>query len=154
MQKLIGGIFTGSLSAATWKTATYEQRQQMIREIVAKINTIQGTKVTNIEFYNQGPQNGMMSNGYYRDSDRSIHINLYRQQDFEGILTTVVHELRHAYQHEVTRNPEQFIVTEETAQSWARNFKNYITAERSYNAYRSQPVEQDARDFSEGVNYL
>ena len=154
LQEQISGIFTGELSMAAWEAASYTERQQMIRDVISRINAIQGTNITDIVFFDEGPQNGFITNGYYSDSSRSVHINMHQAGDFEGIMTTIVHEMRHAYQHAVTRDPDSFVVSEATSKSWSDNFHNYITAESDFNGYRGQPVEQDARDFSEGVDYF
>ena len=152
MQSAIGDIFTVIATSAAWDRSTQAERQTMIRNVVARINQIQGTNITDVRFFYETPQNGMITNGYYRDSNRSININTYGT-DFESVMTTVVHEMRHAYQHQVTRDPDSYIVSESNARSWDNNFDHYINGNTDYNAYRAQPVEQDARDFSEGVDY-
>lgn len=152
MQAAIGDIFTVIATRAAWDRATQAERQTMIRNVVARINQIQGTNITDVRFFYEAPQNGMITNGYYRDANRSVNINTYGT-DFESVMTTVVHEMRHAYQHQVTRDPDSYIVSEANARSWDDNFDHYISGDTDYAAYRAQPVEQDARDFSEGVDY-
>ena len=65
------------------------------------------------------------------------------------MFTTVVHELRHAYQHEAVRHPDKFYVTNETAKAWKESFDTYEQEQaKGYDSYRNILVERDARSFA------
>ena len=78
--------------------------------------------------------------------------------DSYDLMTTIVHELRHKYQRDACANPDQFVVTEETIQSWQENIDNYknksefeedgMGAREAFKAYRDQTIEKDARRFA------
>jgi hypothetical protein len=90
--------------------------------------------------------------------------------DDPRLLHTVAHEVRHGRQHEAVRDVEDRVhwpwddpfeghrddgISEEQAETWGDNFDDYQSTEDpdvSYDDYRSQPVEQDARD--EGRAFL
>ena len=74
-------------------------------------------------------------------------------------MTTVVHELRHAYHHAAVDNPTRFQVSQETIDAWKDSFDNYrdtgdfmddygMSRQEAYDAYRNQDVERDARWFA------
>ncbi len=68
----------------------------------------------------------------------------------EAIVTACLHEGRHAYQHQVADGIIQHYNQEE-ADAWKENFSegNYISFRENPRAYYNQPVEVDARRFSE-----
>ena len=135
-----------------WNKATLEERKEMINNFVRELNLIYGTNITkNVNFYYEEPEDGMISRGYYTDSKRRVSINTYciENNSYERVMTTVIHEMRHAYQHEAVRHPERYTVSEETVRGWEKNFRNYVDPDDNYDAYKSQPVEADANGFSQ-----
>ena len=133
-----------------WQKASLSERTAMLEGLVGELNEVFGTDVRFTTFYEK-PEDGMVTNGYYNDNSRRISINEYSMQDqrYEDVMTTVVHEMRHAYQHQVIRQPERYEVTPDNVQAWKDNFDHYNAAEDGYSTYRNQPVEADARAFSE-----
>lgn len=94
--------------------------------------------------------------GYYSQTTRDITINTEQLapqskygSNYKVHLDTILHEGRHAYQHQVVlgeiEHPDPQVV-----QSWADNMApgHYITYERNPRGYYSQPIERDARDFA------
>ena len=69
------------------------------------------------------------------------------------LINTVAHETRHQYQHYLIENPDQRPdnISKETIKSWEENFKNYKKPEDDFEAYRNQPIEDDARNAGEGA---
>ena len=65
----------------------------------------------------------------------------------------MIHEMRHAYQHAVVDNPDQYKVSAETRQEWADNFNDYKNAKKyGYKTYVEQPIEYDAKRFAGQYN--
>ena len=138
-----------------WNNASLGERKRMLEKLVEELNRIFGTDVAFSTYYER-PTDGMISMGFYRDGYRCLNINEYiiNEKNFQEVMTTVVHEMRHAYQHEVIRYPEHYEITEKKAQEWKANFDNYVSPDKDYSRYRRQSVEKDARDFSENkVDY-
>lgn len=146
-----------SFDAEAWRGATDEQRRQMLEDALERMNEIYGTDVkTDIEFFTEPAEDGMITLGWYNDSKRRIAVNTEAMtgDNYQGVMETLMHEMRHAYQHEAVRHPENFVVSADTISAWETNFQpgNYKTSERDgYDTYRNQPIESDAFGFSEGV---
>jgi hypothetical protein len=94
-------------------------------------------------------------NGYYSEANRAIALDIQRlieepmtESTAKGVLATVFHELRHAYQHNACKSPALYNMDRATARIWRTNFKNYISPSKNPRRYFNQPVEQDARDFA------
>jgi hypothetical protein len=78
---------------------------------------------------------------------RGIYVN--DNMSIRTTLATVSHEMRHAYQHEVTEGRMEY---RSEAPAWAHNFANYSDSEYvDYNDYATQPVEADAFGFERAV---
>lgn len=94
--------------------------------------------------------------GSYDPSNGHIYINtsqfdsesLYGK-DSSTLITTCLHEGRHAYQHQVAKG---FVYHDnhEEAEAWKENLKegNYISFNENPRGYYEQPVEVDAREFA------
>lgn len=94
--------------------------------------------------------------GRYQTGDQTIYVNasqlgegsLYGS-DPDKMVETVLHEGRHAFQHDVA---EGRVPCEdaEIARAWARNLEpgGYVRFDENPRAYWSQPVEADARGFA------
>lgn len=101
-------------------------------------------------------EDGIVLGSYSRDT-QTIYINTSQfvpeskyGKDPDRIITTCIHEGRHAYQNQVTNG---FITHEnaEEAEIWKDNLSedNYISYQENPVAYYMQPVEVDARSFAE-----
>lgn len=101
--------------------------------------------------------------GYYNRGNRLITINAEQfdpQQkygdDYRTMVETVLHEGRHAYQHQAVLGEIEHSNPDELA-AWSENMQpgHYITFERNPRGYYNQPIEKDARNFaSEYLNLL
>ena len=150
-------------SKKAWKNADINERKAIMEEYTIRVAQTLGLPDIPIHFLSFEPDNGEIINGFYSSKFDSITINEWiidnksANQSYK-LMSTVVHELRHAYQHAAVNNPEQFVVTEETINSWQENINNYKTstdfqaegmgAWKAYQAYRNQTIEKDARSFA------
>ena len=132
-------------------------------EYTERIAQVMGLPNMKTIFKNSPPVDGGISRGYYTSGTNKITINSWifdndPEYNSYDLMSTVVHELRHAYQESAVNNPEQFIVTEETLSSWQESMDNYKTStgfqaegmdsDKAYEAYRNQAIEKDARKFA------
>lgn len=94
--------------------------------------------------------------GYYNRDSRNITINTEQLDraskygnDFHVHLDTILHEGRHAYQHQAVMAEIEHNDKVQLAE-WVENMKpgNYITFERNPRGYYLQPIEKDAREFA------
>lgn len=89
--------------------------------------------------------------GAFNPETKQIDLNarLLENADPREVMTTVMHESRHAFQDFAINHPELVTVSPQTIAEWKYNFDNYIRPEFDFEAYVSQPVEADAEDFAE-----
>lgn len=138
-------------SQETWEKATLEQKKEILQDYCDEVERILGLNIKKeIKFFDK-PRNdkGMYTHGQYVSSKNRIEINVNELSYYE--FTTVVHELRHAYQYEAIKHPDKYRVSQETIDSWKYNYKHYIDGNVDYPGYRAQPIEADARRFSGDV---
>ncbi|HPO14825.1 MAG TPA: hypothetical protein PLI09_15395 [Candidatus Hydrogenedentes bacterium] len=103
---------------------------------------------------------GKMLLGQYKDGDYDIEMNekILDGKDAGEALTTYCHEFRHAYQHEMVQRYDSgtfrhLVHDKDAAAQWSRNLNRngYQSPEVDFEKYRDQPVEEDARKFSEQI---
>lgn len=94
--------------------------------------------------------------GFYSKATRNITINAEQLDpqskygsDYRVHLDTILHEGRHAYQHQAVLGEIEH-ADAQAVQAWADNMApgHYITFERNPRGYYFQPIEKDARDFA------
>lgn len=94
--------------------------------------------------------------GSYDPRSGRIYINVSQfdseamyGKDSSTLVTTCLHEGRHAYQHQVANGTVHHDNPNEAA-AWRENLKdgNYISFEENPRGYYEQPVEVDAREFA------
>lgn len=92
-------------------------------------------------------------NGYYNPEENRIVISaeLVQHIEFETAIQTILHESRHAYQFMCVQNRELSKESRETLDTWQNNINNYVDASEDFEDYYKQPIERDARDFSEQI---
>ncbi len=142
---------TDRYSKKTWNKATVEQRKEILKSYLQELEKIYGVSVSpDIEYF-YGDRN---SRGAYVDSRKAVRINenyLSRSDSYQ-IMQTMIHEMRHAYQHAAVRDPDSYTVSAETIKAWEENLKpgNYKSTSNgySYTEYVSQPVEWDAKNMA------
>ena len=153
-------------SKKTWENASTEEKKEILNDYLQEVAGVMGLQIGEIYFtYSEGTPDGYVS-GSYSERYHLVRINEWvienggknGVKDSYELLSTVVHEMRHAYQNAACEHPEQFVVTEETIQSWQNSFDGYkgvdefmeegMDAEEAYRAYKEQSVEEDARWFA------
>lgn len=142
-------------SKEAWAAASVGERKALLNSYMEEIAEIMGVKLDgDIDFFNKPSKNGIITNGSYSTRDNTISLNTYILEKSSPassykMFSTLIHEMRHAYQHAAVNNPGQFQVSAETLTSWENNFNNYVSSgSGGYDAYRAQPIEADARAFA------
>lgn len=100
-------------------------------------------------------------NGSYRSSSNTIYINskLLETEKPITIISTLLHEVRHVYQHHICRlysdlkmeiSEEKYAPLLSPAITISENLSNYIDSSsvRNFFVYYNQPVETDARSWA------
>lgn len=149
-------------SEETWNEASLEERKDILNQYLQEVAAAMGLEIGPINFTYSEASNGTYNMGAYSPSTNTVNINEWVLEDNVDnsyrLMSTIAHEMRHAYQHAACENPEQFVVTEETLRSWQDSIDNYksqsgfmkegMNAQEAYEAYRDQSIEVDARWFA------
>ncbi len=147
MQAAIGDILQeDQFSQEAWTNASIEERKELLDRFLDRMEKEMGISLEDIQF-RSGEDLGY--NGAYNYEDNYIAINeaLLKGDDPRAVMSTLVHEGRHAYQHAVCENPNQFLVTADTIQGWqdsSDHYREYLR-DGKYSAILS---EVDAHNFA------
>lgn len=87
--------------------------------------------------------------GSYFPLDNSIYINCFQLDSPDNIAKTIVHEIRHCWQNERIAVPEELKTDFDKVLKF--NDENYISPYDNYEAYWNQPMEIDARLYTDNI---
>lgn len=134
-------------SEAAWKNASNEERKEILNDLLLRIESEMGISIGDVEYRNDLPADQLGS--YLYDKNRIvINENLLSEKDsYKEMTTVLMHESRHAYQHAVCENPDQFIVSKENINKWEDSAANYHEYMKQGD-YFSIVSEVDARNFA------
>ncbi len=154
-------------SENTWRNASVEERKEILNEYLQEVSKILGIPIGPINFtHKEGQYSGgkiYYNMGSYSPDLHMVSINQWVIEnpnlDSYALITTITHEMRHAYQQAACDNPDKYVVSEETIASWQESIDNYksqsdfmvedgMSSQEAYEAYRNQTIERDARDFA------
>lgn len=90
-------------------------------------------------------------NGYYNpETDRIvISASFVNHPKFDSAVQTILHESRHAYQFKCVKHRALSKESKEKLDEWQNNIEAYVDAAEDFEDYYKQPIERDAREFSE-----
>lgn len=163
MQAAIQSILAGDerFSEDYWKNASVDERKQILTDYMNQVKAVMGLSSlpATITWTNTPPNSdGTINKGAFSQTtsgaNKHIEINEYYIQNYPpeksyALMTTIVHELRHGYQHAAVENPTEYRVSQETIDSWKESFRTYAAEKaKGYEAYRNIVVEKDARWFA------
>lgn len=159
--------------AAAWRAMTPEQQRAVLEEMVEQEFRRYGIDPVDVTWFSEqpDPDTGLVTFGSWNGGDRVLRLN-EAMLDQPGLMLTTVHEVRHAAQHEFVQQTEPefwdflpFVdsqaddyaaieeehgITREEIEAWRENSRpgNYKSTDNgdTYEEYRSQPVEVDARE--------
>ena len=127
-----------------------EERLELMKNTVLKGANIMNVNVGNVKFFSPTNEVEMCTRGYYNRAEDTIYLNAYYLLNFdmpertEGMLRTVFHELKHAVQFSAVLDDVDYGYTDELLLTWALNIKYYVDSDDNFEAYRKQPIENDA----------
>lgn len=139
-------------SEEAWAKASIEERKKILTDYMHDVEKILGVDVSDkINWTYSEPKDGKINQGSYYHPSRQVSINEYviNQKNSYHLMSTIAHEVRHAYQHSAIDNPDQYRVTKETVDSWKESFRTYSREQaKGFESYRNIVVEKDARWFA------
>lgn len=145
-----------ALTDETWNSLNVDDKISLLQSVENEVAAREGRQPCQVtgEFIHSSDKG--ITLGYYNQSTRGITINteqLVTQSkygsDYRVHLDTILHEGRHAYQHQAVLGEIEH-EDHEAAQAWADNMApgHYISYEKNPRGYYSQPIERDARGFA------
>ena len=135
--------YVSKFESENWSQMTDGEKKDAIKDTMSHIaKDLDLITIPKLKFY----KDGVGPDGYYNSYNNHLNINIEKTflSDSKELLNTLVHELRHAFQHERANMLE----TKEDA-LFRCNIDNYIVPEKSFYAYESQYVEVDARAYAD-----
>jgi len=138
------------LNGSEWNKLAGQERAAVIQTIENEVAHREGRPSRSVSLFNEMPQNGYVTAGYYYPRDQTIRMNQFELNGPPNrCLDTILHEGRHAYQHSAVKGEIQHHDKAQLA-AWTDNMKpgHYIDAEKNRRAYYRQPVEADAREYA------
>lgn len=140
-----------------WEDMSDEERDAVLDQIIAAEAERYGIDAPDIHY-----DSSMASSeyGYWNNDSRTLALNPDLLDDPQMAINTIVHEMRHAGQHEMVDDADPFWfwqdpvyhegTTPEQVQAWEDNFDDYKSTDNgdTFQEYWEQPVEVDARQHS------
>ena len=142
-----------------WLKYTPEEKKELLIELAEYVCGQLGIPIPMIEYTEVLKPAGRF---IYDDSDennikRTIQIPAANIGNgaANGVVETLIHELRHGYQWEVIMNPNLYVVSEETIAEWENNLnpETYVGSIQE-DLYRAQAVEWDAVNFAKQTDNI
>ena len=123
---------------------------QVIADIETNYMGINPVVVVNCHLENQ-------TIGAYDHSERQVHIDLEKHNGYDSLeyVNTILHECRHAYQHDCVDSLDwdnsqvQSGIYFAQARTWRYEQNNYVSANENRDAYLNQMTEKDARYYAD-----
>ena len=125
-----------------WSQMNDGEKKDAIKDTMSHIaKNLDLSTIPKLKFY----KDGLGPDGYYNPYNNHLNINIEKTflSDSKELLNTLVHELRHAFQHERA----DMLETKEDA-LFRCNMDNYIDPDKSFYAYDNQYVEVEARAYT------
>lgn len=134
-----------------WVELSVEDRTDVLQEMECRIAEIEHREPCQINVREMEEGNYGAFSPVTKDiTINSLYVESNSFQDYKEMLDTLIHEGRHAYQDYNVATRDVHGDSTITNQ-WSYNFDNYISPNWDFQAYFTQPVEQDAREFAEDV---
>ena len=138
----------------------YESRCEAIEDFgkaLVELYQMDGLQVVVTDDKNVlGAQEGIIRYGVNVSAEHRVYINAacLRCEDekvLENSVLIVIHELRHEMQRQIATGDKRYGVPYARRHAWRVNMAHYIDSAQDFEGYFKQPIEFDARAFSNGV---
>lgn len=132
-----------------YEFATIDQREGYMKEFYDNFSEFSGYS-NNLNFREDMP---FCDLGAFNPETKHIDLNarLLSDSDPYEVMTTIMHESRHAFQDFAINHPDRVNVDDNTIAQWSYNFAHYINPEFDFEAYLNQPIEADANNFADMI---
>jgi len=143
------------LSNGCWEEMDIQEKLDTL-QVIADIET-NYLKIAPVSVVSVHLENDVL--GAYNATKRTIKIDFDQHMEYDAMecLNTLLHECRHAFQHDCIESldwsDEQVLTGLYYAQArqWRQNFAFYTQSSDDYDAYQRQAIEVDARKYADEV---
>ena len=126
-----------------WSDLSFDEQKQSISDLAGFVAADTGNEdPPEIVFRDDLPEG---SYGGYSPNTNTIEVNVNMLGDSAEAADTISHEMWHAYQDQVAKDPSN-----PRAAEYQEGFDNYISPEYDFEGYQNQMVEAEARDYAQG----
>jgi hypothetical protein len=155
LQAAVNEYLSGpSFQEALWEHLKVSEKSSLLQRMVRDLNRILGIRVQRrIRFEMLGPyHDGLSEVANYDSKTKQITVDtafLYSRKNSHILLRALVHEMRHAYQHEAVEMPGRYLLSDETRKQWMSDFDHPWAANNTdYATIAAHAVEYDACCFA------
>ncbi|MBQ3087054.1 MAG: hypothetical protein IJC45_06950 [Clostridia bacterium] len=152
----VGSVENQLSALSEWDSLSQKERERLLRTVAITEKEALGIG-SDVELYVVTDKLKENTYGNYNDKTKTITISYeyLHEASAEEMLETILHEMHHAYVHDVVYSLD--FTSEEVqngyyykrAREWKENIENYHFASDDYYSYRAQPIEADARAYAE-----
>jgi len=126
-----------------WSDLSLDEQKQSMIDLADYVASDTGnTNPPEIIFSDDMPDG---TYGGYNPGTNTMEINVNMLDDSLEAADTIAHEMWHAYQEQVAKDPNN-----PRAADYQEGFDNYISPEYDFEGYQNQMVEAEARDYAQG----
>ena len=161
---------TTAFSESTWKSRDVNGKKTFLTDLLKQAQDIMNTSADATIVWKDNVGNGYR--GSYTGKQKflrsdalenklAINTAYLANDQYEEIAKTIVHEVRHAYQHETVRGVNDHVVSKTTKGWWEKRFpKQWKGSKKPYyvtgggEAYLAQSIEWDAKHFATQPDYI
>lgn len=152
--KVTKEIFTPKLIKSEWKTFSETERQDILETYGARIAEVLGIDFKGVCFTSLCDSNDCWGCSEGRGQICVTPAFLITPKYLIEAINTIAHEVRHEYQDQALKNPDEFSLDDKTKKEWSLAKETYTLAgagELDPFGYEYNALELDARHFGEGI---
>ena len=136
-------LILDNFKEANWDDLTLAEQKQSMTDLADYVTVDTGNQnPPDIVFRDDMPDG---TYGGYSPDTNTIEINTNMLDDSIEAADTITHEMWHAYQEQIAKDPSHPRTLE-----YQDAFDNYISPEYDFEGYENQMVEAEARDYAQG----
>jgi len=136
------------LQSDEWQKLDFRERLEVLQKVENSMAEVQGRPSVQVNAEVMGKPTLF---GVYDGTKITLNDAPIKENDIRGVLDTVIHEGRHAYQHYAVTHPGIHPKSSEV-EAWRDNRDHYLDAELyGQEMYQNQPVEADAWSYADAV---
>lgn len=150
-------IFNQAITENKWKCLSTEEKLEHLQNIVSfeceklgcdSIPICANSMTESANYYTAAHYDWIKS-------EITVNFKVLKESTYKEAFRTVIHEVRHHYQHQVVNSLDESIIKNsklayfKTAQEWYASMRNYKTFKNNDDEYFYQAIEEDAEKYAD-----